>query len=86
VTKQRKSTLKPKRKERGNGSGTRSLGVLYPVYLALFAMMVYSVKVSFDVCHEEFVGLRDIMSVKQCVLHTVLWAASDRPGIAFIPH
>lgn len=86
VTKQRKSTLKPKRKERGNGSGTRSLGVLYPVYLVLFAMMVYSIKVAFDVCHGEFAGLGDIMGVKQCVLHTVLWAASDRPGIAFIPH
>jgi|AntRauTorckE5430_2_1112549.scaffolds.fasta_scaffold18188_1 WD40 repeat protein len=84
VTKQRKSTLKPKRKEKKNAK--MRLGAFYPIYVILFAIMVYAAKVSFDVCHGEFVGMDDIVGVTQCVLHTVLWTASDRPGIAFVPH
>jgi len=84
VTKQRKSTLKPNREERKIVK--KSIGAFYLIYLIVFAVMVYAAKVSFDVCHGEFVGLDATLGVKQCVLHTVLWAASDRAGISFVPH
>lgn len=87
VTKQRKSTLKkPKRKKTGGKHQRESLGLFYPIYVLLFLMIVYAIKVSYDVCHDEFTGEDGIDNVKHCLLHTVLWAESDRPGVAFIPH
>jgi len=83
VTKQRKSTLKPERKKGGKRGG---LGSLYLMQLLIFLMIIYALKVSFDVCHDEFAGFDDFTNAKQCVVHTVLWASPDRPGVAFIPH
>ena len=85
VTRQRKSTLKPERKAGGKGySGSGSVfSIAYLFYLLVFAMILYVGKVSFDVCSDE---MTDLMGAKHCVLNVVLWAASDRPGIAFIPH
>jgi WD40 repeat protein len=84
VTKQRKSKMKPKPK---GGQKKRSVSLIsYLIYLLIFAIIIYVSKVSVDVCHEEFSGLGDIAQVKHCVFKGVLWAASDRPGVAFIPH
>lgn len=91
VTKQRKSTLKKKKKPRkGGGSKPFSLFsiIWYLFYLAMFAVILYVCKVSVDVCRGEVSGglFDDIGGVKQCVFNSVLWASSDRPGVAFIPY
>jgi WD40 repeat protein len=93
LTRQKKSTLAKKQKRLQGGvdvtgkSKKRLLTIFYPIHLIVFSMIVYAIKVAFDVCHEDYVESQyDWMTVKQCVLHTVLWATSDRPGIAVIPH
>lgn len=95
LTRQKKSTLPKKKKNKKTLHGGERVKkqnwtmfiLLYPIHLMVFAMIVYAIKVSFDVCREDYVESHyDWMAVKECVLHTALWATSDRPGIAFIPH
>ncbi len=84
ITKQRKSTLKPKRK---GGQKKRPFSLIsYLIYLLIFAILMFVAKVSVDVCHEKGSGMEDFGHIKQCVFNSVLWAPSDRPGISFIPH
>eukprot|EP00553_Chaetoceros_curvisetus_P012608 CAMPEP_0204637930 /NCGR_PEP_ID=MMETSP0717-20131115/37822_1 /ASSEMBLY_ACC=CAM_ASM_000666 /TAXON_ID=230516 /ORGANISM="Chaetoceros curvisetus" /LENGTH=316 /DNA_ID=CAMNT_0051657485 /DNA_START=93 /DNA_END=1039 /DNA_ORIENTATION=- len=81
VTKQKRSTLKKKKEKAKSGQKRYGGGMFsYLIHLILFVMIVYAIKVSYDVCHEDYTGFHDIEGVKQCVIHTVMWASPDRPG------
>eukprot|EP00557_Chaetoceros_sp_GSL56_P013755 CAMPEP_0176484208 /NCGR_PEP_ID=MMETSP0200_2-20121128/4331_1 /TAXON_ID=947934 /ORGANISM="Chaetoceros sp., Strain GSL56" /LENGTH=523 /DNA_ID=CAMNT_0017880665 /DNA_START=53 /DNA_END=1621 /DNA_ORIENTATION=+ len=80
LTRQRKSTLKKKQGSGGSGSGgggvlvgakssKRVLTIVfYPIHLIVFAMIMYAIKVSVDVCHEDYEeSHHDWMAVKECV-------------------
>ncbi len=84
LTKQRKSTLKPVRKRSKKRSGGLSLS-----FILFLVWMIWAIKVSYDVCSNEFVGIDSIEEFQnvmlECVVQTVWWASQDRPGIAFVP-
>jgi len=87
LTKQRKSTLKPVRK-RGKKSGSSS-GGLSLTFVIFVLWIIWAIKISYDVCRSDFVGLDSLEEFQnvmlECVVHTVWWAPQDRPGIAFVP-
>ncbi len=74
LTRQRKSTLKSARKGSDGGEGLLSF---YIALISMLVWMVMAIKISYDICGEEF--------STDCFIHTVWWAAKDRPGISSVP-
>ena len=91
LTKQRKSTLRPVKKNRGRAGSKAGGGsiVSFLTFIVILFWISLAVKVSYDVCSDEFEGLvsfGELQNVmRECVVHTVWWAPQDRPGIAFVP-
>jgi WD40 repeat protein len=91
LTKQKRSTLKPVKTRSGGGggkSGSSFFGMLFSFWniLLLLALIVFIAKVSHQVCRHEFENGHDLQEIKECVLHTVLWAPATRPGVESVPY
>ena len=85
LTKQRKSTLKPV-KSNGSRSTGSWFGFWFWFNLLFLALVAYVANVSYHVCRYEIENGPDLQEIKECVLHTVLWAPSNRPGIESVPY
>ena len=79
LTKQKRSTLKT---SKTSDSGSSLFRFWFFLVLIVFA---YIGKVSYDVCLYEFESGHDFKVAKECVVHTVLWASSNRPGVESVP-
>ena len=94
LTLQRRSRKKNRGGSGGGGSGIAGFGIgmlgfLFSLWFLFFAclgiILAILTQLSWEACETE-ISSKDIVAVKECIWSTVLWAPSDRPGVAFPPH
>lgn len=92
LTLQRRSRRKNRNGSGGGGIaglGLGMLGFLFSLWFLFFAclgvFLAILMQLSWETCGDE-ISSKDIIAVKECIWSTVLWAPSDRPGVAFPPH
>jgi len=93
LTLQRRSRKKNRGGSGGGGGiagfGIGMLGFLFSIWflflMCLGVVLAILTQLSREACEAE-ISSKDIVAVKECIWSTVLWAPSDRPGVAFPPH
>jgi len=77
LTKQKKSRLVV--------PGPRPSIMFYLVNGLLVVCIAFVIVVSYDACREEMREFMDLQPIRDCLVHTVMWAPVDRPGVSMVP-